>query len=56
MVNCLSQTAMPTGAASSRATAADRHATWHLGSTVEIPTVGTGFKLPYGVRPKEKLS
>lgn len=32
-----------------------RRATWHLGSTMEIPTVGTGFK-PYGVRPKERLS
>ena len=55
MVNCLSQTAMHTGAASARAAAADRHAAWHLGSTVQIPTVGTGFK-PYGKRPKEKLS
>ena len=55
MVNCLLQPAVRTNVAFSRAAAADRHAMWHLGSTVEIPTVGTGFK-PYGTRPKEKLS
>ena len=55
MVNCLPQTAVHTNAAFLRATAANRFAMWHLGSTVEIPTVGTGVK-PYGKRPKEKLS
>ncbi len=55
MVNSTQPAGYRTNAAFLRAMSADRCAMWHLGSTVAIPTVGTGFK-PYVQRPKERLS